>query len=144
MWRCFRWTAIVKMAYQWGFLFDPPYAMAWVEEFCKPEFPIWRIRAGKPVHLQGHPSIDLENIFNESQIYLEFWLLLFDVNQLFSQKWSSKVSKANFCSKTMGKILASFVLHSTSFPIVLIIIVWCQSIIFSEMKPETLKNKLLL
>ena len=72
------------------------------------------------------------------------WLLLFVVNQLFSQKWSSKLSKAAFCSKTMGTIFAIFVLHSTSFPINLIIILWCQSIIFSKMKPETLKSKLLL
>ena len=33
-------------------------------------------RAGKPVPLQGHPSIDLENIFNESQIYLELKFLV--------------------------------------------------------------------
>ena len=61
------------------------------------------------------------------------WLLLFVVNQLFSQKWSPKLSKENFCSKTLGTVFAVFVLHSTSFPINLIIIVCCQSIIFSEM-----------
>ena len=71
------------------------------------------------------------------------WSLLFDINQLFSQKWSQKVSKANFCSKTVGTIFAIFAFHSTSFPIILIVIVWCQSIIFSEMEPETLKSELL-
>jgi len=72
------------------------------------------------------------------------WLLLFDVNQLFSQKWRLKLLKADFCSKTVGTIFAVFVLHSTSFQINLIINVWCQTIIFSEMRPEGLKSKLLL
>ena len=71
------------------------------------------------------------------------WLLLFVVNQLFSQKWSPKLSKANFCSKTVGTIFAVFALHSTSFPIILIVIVWCQSIILSEMEPKGLKSELL-
>ena len=77
-------------------------------------------------------------------LFQSFWLLLFDVNQLFSQKWSPKLLKANFCSKTVGTVFAVFVLHSTSFQINLVIIVWCQSIIFSEMKPGALKSKLLL
>ena len=72
------------------------------------------------------------------------WSLLFDINQLFSQKWSPKLLKANFCSKTVGTVFAVFVLHSTSFQINLVIIVWCQSIIFSEIKPGALKSKLLL
>ena len=63
---------------------------------------------------------------------------------IFSQKWSPKLLKANFCSKTVGTVFAVFVLHSTSFQINLVIIVWCQSIIFSEMKPGALKSKLLL
>ena len=68
---------------------------------------------------------------------------MFVVNQLFSQEWSPKLSEANFCSKTVGTGFAVFTLHSTSFPIILIIIVCCQSIIFSEMDPETLKSELL-
>ena len=83
-------------------------------------------------------------LFFTQHLFQSSWSLLFDVNQLFSQKWSPKVSKANFCSKTVGTIFAVFVLHSTSFQINLIIIVWHQSIIFSEMKPEALKSKLLL
>ena len=72
------------------------------------------------------------------------WSLLFDVKQSFSQKWRSKLSKANFCSKTVDTVSAVFVLLSTSFPFNMIIIVWCQTIIFSEMKVETLKSQLLL
>ena len=59
-----------------------------------------------------------------SQSFTINWLLLFVVNQLFSQKWSPKLSKANFCSKTVGTIFAVFALLSTSFPIILIVIVW--------------------
>ena len=70
--------------------------------------------------------------------------IMFDNNQSFSQKRSPMVSKANFCSKTVGTGFAVFALHSTSFPINLIFIVWCQSIIFSEMEPGTLKSELLL
>eukprot|EP00493_Phyllostaurus_siculus_P027214 UN27560 len=33
-------------------------------------------RAGKPVPLQGHPSIDLEKFFNENQIDLELKFLV--------------------------------------------------------------------
>ena len=40
-------------------------------------------------------------------------------------------------------VFAGFVTHSTSFPIKLIIIVWYQSIIFSEMEPKGLKSELL-
>ena len=69
---------------------------------------------------------------------------MFDVNQSFSQKWSPKLSKPNFWSKTVGTKFALFVLHSTSFPINLITFVWRQSIIFSEMKPEALKSEVLL
>ena len=72
------------------------------------------------------------------------WSLLFDVNQLISQKCSSRFSKANFYSKTVGSVFSVFVLHSTSFPIILIIIVWRQSFTFSEMKVEALKSELLL
>ena len=71
------------------------------------------------------------------------WSLLIVVNQLFSQKWRSGLSKANFCAKTVDTIFANFVLDSTSFTINLIIIVWCQSIIFSEMEPGALKSELL-
>ena len=69
---------------------------------------------------------------------------MFDVNQLISQKCSSRFSKANFYSKIVGSIFSVFVLHSTSFPIILIIIVWRQSFTFSEMKVEALKSELLL
>ena len=58
----------------------------------------------------------LNNILNSSHF-------CFDVNQEFSQKWRSKFSQANFCSKTVDTTFAVFVLLSTSFPINLIIIV---------------------
>ena len=70
-----------------------------------------------------------------------------DAPLVFSQKWRSKVSKANFCSKTVATTFAIFVLLSTSFPInlmILIVNVWCQSSIFSEMKVQALKSELLL
>ena len=72
------------------------------------------------------------------------WSLLFDVNQLLSQKCRSRFSKANFYSKTVGSVFSVFVLQSTSFPIILIIFVWRQSFTFSEMKVEALKSQLLL
>ena len=65
-------------------------------------------------------------LFFTQHLFQSFWSLLFDVNQLLSQKWRSKLSKANFCSKTVSTILANFALHSTSFPIILIIIFWCE------------------
>ena len=58
-----------------------------------------------------------------------FWLLLFVVNQLYSQKRSPKFSKAKFRSKTVSTIIAAFVLLSTSFPIDLWKIaekMWCS------------------
>ena len=64
-------------------------------------------------------------LFFTQHLFQSFWLIMFDVNQLFSQKWSSKLSKTNFCSKTVGTVFAVFVLHSTSFQINLVIIVWC-------------------
>ena len=69
---------------------------------------------------------------------------MFDVNQSFSQKWRSKLSKVKFCSKAVSPVFAFFLLLSTSFPIILIIILWCQSIIFSEMKVKALKSEVLL
>ena len=77
-------------------------------------------------------------------LFQSFWSLLFDVNQLFSQKWSPKLSKANFCSKTVGIAFAVFCSSSNIFSNQLIINVWYQSIIFSEMKPETLNSELFL
>ena len=53
------------------------------------------------------------------------WSLLFDVNEFLSQKCRSRFSKANFYSKTVCSVFSVFVLHSTSFPIKLINIVWC-------------------
>ena len=41
---------------------------------------------------------------------------MFDINQLFSQKWSPKLSKANFCSKTVGTGFAVFCSSSNIFP----------------------------
>ena len=58
-----------------------------------------------------------------------FWLLLFVVNQLYSQKRSPKFSKAKFRSKTVSTIIAPFFLLSTSFPIDLWKIaekMWCS------------------
>ena len=52
--------------------------------------------------------------------------------------------KAKFWSKTVSTVFALFVLHSTSFPINLIINVCLQSIIFLEMKREALKSEVLL
>ena len=83
-------------------------------------------------------------LFFTQHLFQSIWRIMFDVNQSFSQKWSPKVSKANFCSKTVGTVFAVFAVHSTSFPINLIFIVWWQSIIFSEMEPGTLKSELLL
>ena len=83
-------------------------------------------------------------LFFTQHLFHSIWSLMFDVNQLVSQKWSPKLSKPNFWSKTVGTIFAFFVLHSTSFPNILIINVWRQSIIFSEMKPEALKSEVLL
>ena len=57
------------------------------------------------------------------------WLLLFVVNQLYSQKWRPKFSKAKFRSKTVSTIFAAFSLISTSFPIDLWKIaekMWCS------------------
>ena len=36
----------------------------------------YKYTGGKPVPLEGHPSIDLEKFFNESQIYLELKFLV--------------------------------------------------------------------
>ena len=83
-------------------------------------------------------------LFFTQHLFKSIWSLTFDVKQLFSQKWGPNLSKANFCSKTVGTAFAVFVLHSTSFQINLFIIVCCQSIISSEMKPGALKSKLLL
>ena len=52
--------------------------------------------------------------------------------------------KPDFFWETVGTVFAVFVFLSTSFPIILVIIVWRQSIIFSKMEPETLKSELLL
>ena len=41
---------------------------------------------------------------------------MFDINQLFSQKWSPKLSKANFWSKTVGTSFAVFCSSSNIFP----------------------------
>ena len=82
-------------------------------------------------------------LFFTQHLFQSFWSLLFDVNQLLSQKWRSKLSKANFCSKTVGTVFAVFCLSFTIFHNQLITFVCCQSIIFSEMEPETLKSELL-
>ena len=118
----------------WSWLFDinQPFSQTWSQKVSKANLcskTVGTIFALSAFHSTSFPII---------------WLLLFDVNQLFSQKWSLKLLKANFCSKTVGTVFAVFVLHSTSFQINLVIIVWCQSIIFSEMKPGALKSKLLL
>ena len=65
-------------------------------------------------------------LFFTQHLFQSIWSLMFDVNQLFSQKCSPEHSKANFCSKTVGTVFAVFGLHSTSFPINLIIIVYCN------------------
>ena len=83
-------------------------------------------------------------LFFTQHLFKSIWSLLFDINQLFSQKWSPKVSKANFCSKTVGTVFAVFCFSFTIFHNQLITFVCCQSIIFSEMEPETLKSELLL
>ena len=82
--------------------------------------------------------------FFSQHLFQSFWLLLFIVNQTFSQKWRSKLSKAKFCSKAVSPVFAVFLLLSTSFPIILINIVWCQSNFFSEMKVTALKSEVLL
>ena len=42
----------------------------------------------------------IQHLFNSNRS------LMFDVNQLFSQKWGPKLSKAYFCSKTVGTAFA--------------------------------------
>ena len=59
-------------------------------------FAIWSIRAGKPVPLQGHPSIDLENIFNEIQIYLELKFLV-PIFFISDKRQSCTKKKSIFC-----------------------------------------------
>ena len=81
----------------------------------------------------------------------QYWLFLFffqhlfqTFNQMFLQKWNSRLSKANFCSKSVATGFAVFVFLSTSFRINCIFINWCQSTIFSEMTLGILKTELLL
>ena len=56
----------------------------------------WKLwsTGGKPVPLEGHPSIDLEKFFNESQIYLELKFLFRYFLYLISIKVAQK--KINF------------------------------------------------
>ena len=54
-------------------------------------------------------------LFFTQHLFQSFWSLLFDVNQLLSQKWRSKLSKANFCSKTVGTVFAAFCLLSINY-----------------------------
>ena len=54
-----------------------------------------------------------------------------------------KLSKANFSSTTVVTMFSDFVILSTSW-LVLIVHVWCQCIIFSEVELEDSKGKLLL
>jgi len=49
-------------------------------------------------------------------LFQSFWSSLFDVNQLFSQKWDPKLSKANFCSKTVCTEFAVFCSFWNIFP----------------------------
>ena len=58
------------------------------------------------------------------------WSLLYDVNQLFSQKWRSRLSKANFCSKTVDSVFTVFLFSFNVFPSKLITIVVNQ--LFSQ------------
>ena len=51
-------------------------------------------------------------LFFTQHLFQSIWSLLFDVNQLFSQKWSPKLSKAKFCSKTVSTIFAAFFFSS--------------------------------
>ena len=45
-------------------------------------------------------------LFFTQHLFKSIWSLMFDVKQLFSQKWGPKLSKANFCSKTVGTAFA--------------------------------------
>ena len=72
------------------------------------------------------------------------WSLLFIVINFFlrNEVWSSQ--KRVFARRQLSQNLLFFVLLSTSFPIILITIVCCQSIVFSEKKPEVLKSEVSL
>ena len=87
---------------------------------------------------------DLLYLFSSQHLFESIASSLIDVNQQFSQKWRLEFSKPNFCSKTMDTLFDVFVVFSTSFPTSLIKVVWCQSIIFSEMKLGALKSQILL
>ena len=45
-------------------------------------------------------------LFFTQHLFKSIWSLMFDVKQLFSQKWGPKLSKAYFCSKTVGTAFA--------------------------------------
>ena len=72
------------------------------------------------------------------------WSLLFIVINFFlrNEAWSSQ--KRVFARRQLSQNLLFFVLLSTSFPIILIIIVCCQSNVFSELEPEVLKSEVSL
>ena len=72
-------------------------------------------RSQKRTFVRRQWAQNLPFLLFTQHFFQSFWLLLFDVNQSFSQKWSQKLLKANFCSKTVGTVFAVFVLHSTSF-----------------------------
>ena len=49
-------------------------------------------------------------LFFTQHLFKSIWSVLFVVNQLFSQKWSQELSKAKFCSKTVGTAFAVFLI----------------------------------
>ena len=82
-------------------------------------------------------------LFFTQHLFKSIWSLLFDVNQLFSQKWSPKLSKANFCSKTVGTAFAVFCSSSNIFPNQFDYYCLFSINFFSEIESETLKSELL-
>ena len=76
-------------------------------------------------------------------LFKSIWSLMFDVNQVFSQKWSLKLSKANFCSKTVGAAFAVFCSSSNIFPNQFDFYCLFSINFFSEIESETLKSELL-
>ena len=62
----------------------------------------------------------------------------------FLRNAARNTQKRTFARRQLSQNLLFFVLLSTSFPIILITIVCCQSIVFSEKKPEVLKSEVSL
>ena len=90
----------------------------------------------------GHTFYTFYCFLNNLCIFCHIIVLMLLNHFLRNEGRSSQ--KPDFFWKKVGTAFAVFVFLSTSFPIILVIIVWRQSIIFSKMEPETLKTELLV